>query len=175
MVRITLAVAAFGKSYWYRIVEGKAASESDSLLSRDGGRFHGDAASEPTSYAADSVRTAWLEHTQDDENPDLGTFRAVALECPGTFCDLRKAVELRRHGIDSEDLRSDPPSERCRNVARSIRESGAHGIIYPSNRDPQGTCVAIFLENTKGILRWHEAMEEWEEFVTSKSQMLSEP
>jgi hypothetical protein len=173
--RIILPVPAVGKRYWYRIVEGKAPSESDSLLCSDRGRFHRDPRSEPTSYAGDSVQTAWLEHTQGGDNQDLTSFRLLALECPATLCDLRQSSQRKRHGITLQELRTDPPSERCREVASLLRARGTPGIVYSSNCNPEGTCVAIFLENTKDILRWHEATEEWERFANSKTRTLNVP
>jgi hypothetical protein len=167
--RIISPVQTASNNCWYRIVEAKtkAVAGFELLRSSENGRFHRDAISEPTCYGADSVRTAWLEHTQDDQNPDVRNFRALALECPGTFCDLRLPGERERHQISAEELRTDPPSERCRDVARRLRQTGALGVIYWSNRDRDGTCIAIFLENTKDILRWREAVKEWNLFIAS--------
>ena len=83
-------------------------------------------------------------------------FKAFQIECSGTFCDLREPVQRARWKICLAELKSDPPSERCRDLGNTLRRSGMFGIIYWSNRDPKGTCVAVFLENTKEALRWNE-------------------
>lgn len=152
---------------WYRIVEAKAAAQADWLRSSDTGRFHRDPILEPTSYAAGALHTAWLERVQDGEQPNLTDFKAFLLECSGPMCDLREAAQRERCQIGEQELRADPPSERCYEVARRLRHDGVRGLIYSSKRDPEGVCLAVFLENTNGELRWREAGEEWQEFVAS--------
>ena len=121
------------------------------VLHSTAGRFHEDPDREPTSYAADSLFTAWREVTarfgRARVNPAV--FRAWRLRVKGgRISDLRKAAERKRLGIAEEELIRDPWRPECRDVARRLRAKGYSGLLYKSVRNrPKGVCIALFLEH----------------------------
>ena len=161
---------ARARHLWYRVISRRAAAAGAVLRSRAAGRFHADAAAEPTTYAADTLAGAWLE---------VGArFGGVPVN-PAAFCawrlstarlklvDLTRAGERRRLAITEEQLMTDPAPPRCRALAADLRrpDRGCHGIVYPSVRNgPAGLCVALFLERA-GSVPVEPLEAEWEEFV----------
>lgn len=101
-------------------------------------------------YGADSFETALFEtvfHTQ--------AFCAATREAPGWIADKRELIGR----IDAElcDIRQGPQDlldpkdySRSQAFAREHRAKGADGIVYPSVRDPKGTCFAAFYPDVPG-------------------------
>ena len=156
---------------WYRIVEKKRTTRNEVLKSR-WGRFHEDPETEPTSYLADSLLTAWREITARiggvPANPDA--FRAWRVTVAGVkLADLRDPEELARHRITEAKLLADPSPPQCKEIARRVRqqEAGYHGLVYPSARNrPGGVCVVLFLDRAgETIVLEPVGDEEWEQFV----------
>ncbi|MGH7947852.1 MAG: RES family NAD+ phosphorylase [Candidatus Binataceae bacterium] len=119
------------------------------------GRFHEHREAEPTSYAAESMFTAWREVTAPFSRTGLPAdpmeFRAWRITLPkGKTVDLTDSNQRSRYKIATADLEADVATARCKEVALEIRRSTEHyiGILYRSVRDkPKGLCIAIFLEN----------------------------
>lgn len=126
---------------FYRIV-GKGRSGVDALRS-SAGRFHDDA-SNPTSYTARSLTTAWREVTAR-----LGSVRAN----PEGFQAFEVIVEepkLRRLTKDeAARVMKDPAPPEARQLAEELREEGFDGLLYPSIRHAGGECLVLFLENSE--------------------------
>jgi RES domain-containing protein len=153
---------------WYRVVIKTRTLRTD-VLPRRAGRFHEDMGTEPTTYAADTVETAWREvaaHLGSVPANPAG-FRLYRLSGRNLrLVDLSNARLQKRHRITAEQLRSDPPSPRCLEVAREIRAAGYHGILYPSVRNPpEGQCVVLFLEHLDTLLQLESTDEEWAQFI----------
>lgn len=99
-------------------------------------------------YAAGSIQTAQLEsifHTErvlrtsvDGVDPDILVRRLYQ-------CAIGEPVP--RITVESHPQMLKPEIETysvSQGFARSLREAGAFGLHYPSVRDPEGFCVAIF-------------------------------
>ena len=95
-------------------------------------------------YGAESFETALFEtvyHTQ--------IFCAATDEAPGWIADKREMIwkldavltDIRK-GFD--DLLDPQDYARSQAFARERRADGANGIVYPSVRNPGGTCFASF-------------------------------
>lgn len=153
---------------WYRVVIKTRTLRAEVLPSR-AGRLHEDMDTEPTTYAADTVETAWREVAAHlgsiPANP--AAFRLYRLSGRNLrLVDLGNTRVQERYRITTEELRSDPPSPRCLEVAREIRAAGYHGILYPSVRNPPvGQCVVLFLEHVDKLLQLESSDEEWEQFI----------
>src|SRR5687768_1133317 len=132
--------------HWYRVVLKTRIQRTEVLLSH-AGRFYEQMDTEPTTYAADTVETAWREIAAHlgsiPANP--AAFRLYRLSARNLqLVDLGNPRERKRYRITAEELLSDPPSPRCQAVAKELREAGYHGILYPSVRNPpEGQCVAL--------------------------------
>ncbi len=71
-----------------------------------------------------------------------------------------------RHQITAEELAADPPPPRCKEIARVLRQSGYHGILYASVRNPPaGRCVALFLERADELITITPTDKEWAQFM----------
>jgi RES domain len=153
---------------WYRVVIKTRTQRSEVLPSR-AGRFHENMETEPTTYAADTVETVWREIAAHlgaiPANP--AAFRLYRLAARNLrLVDLGTASERKRYRITEEELRSDPPSPRCQAVAKTIRDAGYDGVLYPSVRNPpDGRCVVLFLEHVDARLVLEPADQEWEHFI----------
>jgi len=153
---------------WYRVIIKTRALRADVLASH-AGRFHEDMETEPTTYAADTVETAWREVAAHLGNipANPAAFRLYRLSGRNLrLVDLGSTRVQKRYRITAEQLRSDPPSPRCLEVAREIREAGYPGVLYPSVRNPpEGQCAALFLEHVAAQLLLDPADQEWEQFI----------
>ena len=160
---------ARARELWYRVI-GKRAAARGAILPSRAGRFHGDPDREPTTYAADSLRTAWLEVSArfGAVPADPRGFSAWKLGVRGLkLADLTSAAERRRFGITVDQLLADPAPARCRELAADLRRPGAEwkGILYPSVRNrPGGVCLVVFLDRAPG-LKVEPADDEWKEFI----------
>lgn len=133
------------------------------------GRFHEDPAREPTSYAGESLLTAWLEvgarlgHAR--ANPAVWKAWRLLVR-GGRFADLRKARIRRTCDVRESDLYKDPWPPECRATARRLRKRGFSGLIYKSVRNrPRGVCVALFLERASKQIKLAPLDEEdWSVF-----------
>lgn len=157
-----------GKVPWYRVVIKTRTLPADVLPSR-AGRFHEDMETEPTTYAADTVDTAWREVAAHFGNipGNPAAFRLYRFSGRNLrLVDLGNLRVQKRYRITVEQLCSDPPSPRCLAVARAIREARYDGVLYPSVRNaPEGQCVSLFLEQVETLLRLDPADGEWEEHI----------
>lgn len=153
---------------WYRVVIKARTRRADVLPSR-AGRFHEYIETEPTTYAADTVETAWHEVAAHLGNipANPAAFRLYRLSVGNLrLVDLCKPRAQKRYRITAEELRSAPPSPRCLEVAREVREAGYDGVVYPSVKNPpDGRCVASFLEHVDARLLLEPVDSEWEEFI----------
>jgi hypothetical protein len=98
-------------------------------------------------YAATRVETAIAEtvfHTErfirTAEQVDAGVFVKRRYECSITL-PLPSISRSSHADLLNEDLGTYPRSQA---FARQLRASGAAGLHYPSVRDPEGECVAVF-------------------------------
>jgi RES domain-containing protein len=156
---------------WYRVVIKTRTLRAEVLPSR-AGRFHENMDTEPTTYAADTIETAWREVAAHLGSipANLAAFRLYRLSGRNLrLLDLGNPREQKRYRITAADLRSDPPSPRCREVAQELRAEGYHGVLYPSVRNsPAGQCVALFLEHAEIQLLVESADSEWEQFIEQR-------
>jgi len=139
---------------------GRQAVERKQVLNSRQGRFHDDPDSEPTSYLAASIETAWLEVGArfGKVRPDPLAFRLFRVKLPaGELADLADPKVRERVGLSQNDLAADPAPAACRQAARKLRaegrgQAGPMGLTYPSLRDrPKGLCAAIFLERVTKV------------------------
>ena len=159
---------------WYRIV-GKNRTTREEILKSNWGRFHDDPEMEPTSYLADSLKTAWREVTaRFGEIPaDPRAFHVWRVTVPRVrLADLREPEELVHHQVTTAQILVDPPPPQCKALARRLRqqETGYHGLVYQSVRTrPGGICVALFLERVSELIVL-EAVEdeEWGRFIADE-------
>ncbi len=136
------------------------------------GRFHADPGTEPTSYAADSVETAWLEVKAHagEARLNVRAFHAWRVVLPEgviqELVDLRSHEERERYRITQAELEADPAPESVKELARRLRVEGKAGVMYRSVRNrPDGVCVALFLEHIEEELSVEPAEEEWDRLV----------
>lgn len=154
---------------WYRIVVKRRTTREEILRSQRG-RFHDDPEAEPTSYLADSLTTAWREVTAGlgAVPGNLEAFHAWRVTLSGVkLADLRDPEERARHQITEAALLADPPSPRAKEVARSVRRRGYHGMIYQSVRNkPGGVCLVLFLDRAGERIELEAvSAEEWKHFA----------
>lgn len=156
-------------SAWFRIVSKRRTGRE--LLRSQSGRFHDDPETDPTSYVADGLLTAWLEVTAHlglvPANPEA--FRAWRVELsPDGLLDFRSAKQRGRWKISEEELLLVPAPLRLREVARAIRtERKYQGLVYASVRNrPRGICAVLFLENfAKGPTCELVPSDDWKDFI----------
>lgn len=146
---------------FYRIV-GKNRSGNEALTS-SAGRFHDDS-SNPTSYVARTLETAWSEVSANlgpvRANPDA--FRALEI-----IVDEPEFESLEDRPAFSSLMR-DPAPPEGRELAEDLRAMGSDGLMYPSMRHPGGECVVLFLENVRDRVQIRSVSdEEWSEFSES--------
>ena len=100
-------------------------------------------------YAGDSFETALREHCFH-----MARRYAATNEAPGWLSEARELVGSIDAGLT--DLRADAAAYLDPNpanygpaqaLARSLREAGSDGIVYPSVRHAEGTCIAAFWPN----------------------------
>lgn len=166
-----------GAGSWYRVVSSRRRTKHEVLRS-GGGRFHDDPETEPTSYRANSLETAWLEVKAHagEARPDMKAYKAWRIVLPEVVArklvDLRVRNQQRRHHITQAELEADPPPKRGNALARRLRKEGKTGIIYRSVRNrPNGVCVAVFLEWTEAELSVEPTRDEWEQFIRAASKV----
>lgn len=156
--------------WWYRVVAKHLRTRQEVLKSK-GGRFHDDPQTEPTSYLADSLTTAWREVTArfGDVPADPKAFRAWRVRVPEVgLADLRDSEEQARHHVTQAELLADPPPPQCKALARKLRqrESRYQGLIYRSVRNrPDGVCMVLFLEHVGELIELEPVDAEWAQFV----------
>lgn len=98
-------------------------------------------------YAGDSIETALHEHCFH-----LGRFYAATNEAEGWLSEVRELqgsidAELTdlRHGDAADFLDPDPAHYGpAQDFAAAERARGSNGIVYPSLRNPGGTCIGAF-------------------------------
>lgn len=135
------------------------------------GRFHDDPQTEPTTYVADSLLTAWREvAARFGEIPaDPREFRAWRVRLPEIkLADLRGPEEQGRHHVTEGELFADPPPTHCKALGRTLRraETGYQGFIYRSVRNrPDGVCMVLFLEHVGELIELEPVDAEWAQFV----------
>lgn len=148
--------------YVYRIV---AKGRVDPDRSSTQGRFHH---SEPTSYAAGAVSTAWAEVSArfGGITPNVDAFELRRIELEGLkLVDLTDADVRSRYGIAADELQQTPAPRLCLEVARQIRAEGHDGAAYESAQVPGAVCYVLFLENIGGRLEAEPAEDEWNAFA----------
>jgi RES domain-containing protein len=100
-------------------------------------------------YAALAVGTCIAEVTfhLERELANVGDFNAVVeyaemlASFVGDFVDVRN-VSPRPDYLDADPARGYPPGNR---LADAVRAAGHYGIVYPSVRDPGGTCLVALV------------------------------
>jgi RES domain-containing protein len=153
---------------WYRLVLRSRTTHEEVLPSR-AGRFHEDVPTEPTTYVADTIATAWREVAAHlgvvPANP--AAFRLYRVTVRNVrLVDLSDPRERQRLQITAEELRADPPPARCQEIARALRQEGYHGLVYPSVRNPPaGRCAAVFLEHAHDRITIAPADTAWRQFI----------
>ena len=102
-------------------------------------------------YAADRFETALFETVHH-----TALFCAATDELPGWIADKREligAVDADmvdiREGFDALLAPDDYAASQA--FARDQRAGGADAILYPSVRDPEGTCFAAFYPDVMGV------------------------
>ncbi|MEM7570446.1 MAG: RES family NAD+ phosphorylase [Pseudomonadota bacterium] len=104
-------------------------------------------------YAAQNFDTAVLETAYH-----RARFLKATQEAPGWVAQMRELVGAIKAELD--DLRGQPAFADCLDpddydasqaFTRSLRASGSDGVVYPSVRDPGGTCVAAFWPDVVGL------------------------
>lgn len=157
-------------TWWYRIV-AKSRTTRQEVLKSSWGRFHDDPETEPTTYVADSLLTAWREvAARFGEVPaDPMAFRAWRVKVPEMkLADLRDPEEQARHQVTQAELLADHPPPQCKALARRLRqkESRYKGLIDRSVRNrPDGVCVVLFLEHAAEAIELEPMDAEWARFV----------
>lgn len=98
-------------------------------------------------YAANRFETALLETVhhhaafmaRTNEAPGwTSQFRALSMSVSATLHDL-----MARREEAADELRMDD-YEAAQGLGQSLKAAGSEGLIYPSVRDPEGDCVALF-------------------------------
>ncbi|RVT90240.1 RES family NAD+ phosphorylase [Sphingomonas crocodyli] len=98
-------------------------------------------------YVANRFETALLETVhhhaafmaRTNEGPGwTSQFRALSMSVLATLHDL-----LERHEDAADELSIDDYAA-AQILGQSLKAAGSDGLIYPSVRDPQGACVALF-------------------------------
>jgi len=108
------------------------------------GRFH--SGRQGAYYAADRFETAVAETTFHRSN----IYRATEEE-PGWFSQFRELVgsldaslvDLQDKAVYADELDANSYTA-SQALANTLRQQGRDGVIYPSVRDPSGTCIAAF-------------------------------
>lgn len=101
-------------------------------------------------YAADSFETALFETVHHAQ-----TFCAATNEAPGWIADKRELIGsidavLGDVRVGFDELLDPDDYTRSQSFAREQRAGGANGIVYPSVRNPGGTCAATFYPDVAG-------------------------
>lgn len=153
---------------WYRLVYR---SRTKNQLESSRGRFHDDPEGTPTSYLAATIATAWKEVSARfgnvPGNPDAFRLYKVRVD-DSHLADLTLQEVRERRRVSEDELRSDPASPRCREVAAALRAEGFDGAVYGSVRDrPDGKCLVLFLENCQQRVSIEPAEDEWNDFKES--------
>lgn len=153
---------------WYRLVAKNRETRKEVLTSRFG-RFHEAMDTEPTTYVADTIETAWREVAAHlgavPANPAAFRLYRVTVR-KLRLADLSDPEEQARYQTTAEELALDPPPPRCLEIARTLRLAGHHGVLYPSVRNPPaGRCAAFFLEHVEEFIAIEPADEEWAQFI----------
>ena len=155
-------------SRWYRLVI-KTRETREEVLSSRAGRFHEEMDTEPTTYMAETIETAWREVAAHlgavPANP--AAFRLYRVTVRNVkLANLTDPEERTRYQITAEELAADPPPPQCKEIARALRQAGYHGLLYPSvSNPPAGICVALFLEQTNALMTIAPADTEWTRFM----------
>ncbi|WP_241560128.1 RES family NAD+ phosphorylase [Solirhodobacter olei] len=106
-------------------------------------------------YAGDSLETALREHSFH-----VARFYAATAEPAGWVSEVRELVgsidanmvDLRENGSAASYLEPDPARYApAQGFAAELRSEGADGIVYPSVRHPEGTCIAAFWPNVVSV------------------------
>jgi hypothetical protein len=71
-------------------------------------------------------------------------FRALQFSIGAILCDLRPDGEAGANVLDPVDY---GPAQA---LGEALRAAGADGIVYPSVRDPEGECAALFHPDLTG-------------------------
>ncbi len=160
-----------GAVLWYRVVSSRRRTKREVLRSGSG-RFHHDPEHEPTSYLANSSETAWREVKAHagEARLNMREYRAwrvtLSERAARKLVDLRTREQRERYHITRGELEADPAPETGKLLARQLRREGKAGIIYRSVRNqPDGVCVAVFLEGLEAELAVEPAQQEWERFI----------
>ena len=156
-------------SQWYRLV-GKNRETREEVLPSRSGRFHEAMDTEPTTYVADTIETAWREVAAHlgvvPANPAAFRLYRVTVR-KLRLADLSDPEEQARYQTTAKELAVDPPPPRCLEIARTLRLAGYHGVLYPSVRNPPtGRCAAFFLEHAEELITIEPVDEEWTQFMT---------
>jgi RES domain-containing protein len=108
-----------------------------------GGRFNDD--SRGAWYAAFSLKTAHAEavHARTRELEEIGGWFDTAIQMASYLADFNADFHDLRGKRFVDDLDPDDYSASQR-LARRLIEDGANGIVYPSVRDGDGTCLVCF-------------------------------
>ena len=117
-------------------------------------------------YAADRLETAIRETVHHfaafardaDDPPRRETMRVLVGEIQGSFEDIDALAASER------ELVLDPDSyATSQALARKLREAGSDGVTYPSVRDANGRCVAVFWPDRVGIPQQERHLQyEWD-------------
>ncbi len=98
-------------------------------------------------YAARAFETAVLETihhharfmVQTSQPPGwTSQFRELVLDIRASLHDLRGGTVAFASALDPDDYTT------AQQLAEALRDSGSHGLVYPSRRDPEGVCVGLF-------------------------------
>jgi hypothetical protein len=117
-------------------------------------------------YAADRLETAIRETVHhfaqfacdSGDPPRRETMRVLIGVIAHEFHDVSTLQRVEREAV------LDPSSYiASRKLARTLRESGSDGIVYPSVRDPEGYCIAAFWPDAVGVPRQERHLQyEWD-------------
>ncbi|ATQ77413.1 hypothetical protein CR152_25110 [Massilia violaceinigra] len=87
-----------------------------------------------------------VEYQEIGRFDDSVTYQALIADFTSTFHDIR--------GVDAFAMYLDPTSYiDSQDLATQLLESGSMGVIYPSVRHPEGTCLACFRPALVGNVR----------------------
>ena len=98
-------------------------------------------------YAAQAFETAVLETVhhharfmaQTSQSPGwTSQFRELVLDIRASLHDLRGGIAAFVPALAPDDY------AMAQRLAAALRDNGSDGLVYPSRRDPDGICVALF-------------------------------
>ena len=134
---------------FYRVVRSEAV-ELRLYSVAPTGRFHDTSSPGPTSYACQTLESAWAEVRKYLSEADPGAFTVLVLECQvSRTVDLTDAEVRLEWGITKDELVSRDHSA-CQRLAQRLRKKKIPVVrTYSAADPPDGRTIVVFSECLK--------------------------